>query len=135
MTDDTAPDFDTMSDEDLRAFIKERDGRFPHSRTGRDKLVAAARGDAGVSEEIEAPDADAAPDLAEAVKDLEDVDHTDDATVVSAAPPRPHGSIVNQLQLRFEEMIDFVRPLDGEIDGELGDLLTFIRAKIAARVS
>lgn len=38
--------FDAMSDEDLRAFIAERDAKAPHHKAGRAKLLAAARGNA-----------------------------------------------------------------------------------------
>lgn len=51
-----ADSFDAMDDEALRAFITERDGKPPHHRTGREKLLKAARGDAAASAEIEAED-------------------------------------------------------------------------------
>ncbi len=41
-----APDFDAMSEEELRAYLKERDGKSPHPKTGREKLLIAAKGDA-----------------------------------------------------------------------------------------
>jgi hypothetical protein len=50
----TPTDFDAMSDDDLRALIKARDGRTPHPATSRDKLLAAAGGDKATSAEIEA---------------------------------------------------------------------------------
>jgi hypothetical protein len=37
---------DAMTDEELRAFIQNRDGRAPHPNTGREKLLARAKGDA-----------------------------------------------------------------------------------------
>lgn len=49
---------------------------------------------------------------------------------VSAAPPRPHDSLVSALELRWIELKDFARPLVGEVEGELGELLTFIRSKL-----
>lgn len=36
---------EAMTDDELRAFIAKRDGRQPHPNTGRDKLLAKARGD------------------------------------------------------------------------------------------
>jgi hypothetical protein len=71
---------------------------------------------------------DAALEAAEG--DLEDIDHEHDPGSVGAAPPRPHEMIVSQLRIRFEELINFVRDLEGELDGDLGDLLTFMRSKI-----
>lgn len=41
---DAAPDFDAMSEEQLRAFLKQRDGRAPHPKTGLAKLLASAKG-------------------------------------------------------------------------------------------
>jgi hypothetical protein len=38
-------DFDAMTDAELRAFLKDRDGTAPHHMTGRPKLLAAARGE------------------------------------------------------------------------------------------
>jgi hypothetical protein len=40
-----APDFDAMSDDDLRTFIEKRDGERPHHRTGRETLLRKARGE------------------------------------------------------------------------------------------
>ena len=37
--------FDAMSDDELRAFIEARDDRKPHPATGREKLLAKARGE------------------------------------------------------------------------------------------
>lgn len=36
---------DAMTDEELRAFITQRDGKAPHPNTGHDKLLAKARGE------------------------------------------------------------------------------------------
>lgn len=43
-------DFEKLSDEELRAYITDRDGRAPHSATGREKLLAKAK-DATAKEE------------------------------------------------------------------------------------
>ena len=67
---------------------------------------------------------------AKAEEELEDIDHEADPGSVGAAPPRPHDMIVAQLRIRFDELIDFIRPLEGELEGDLGELLTFIRSKI-----
>lgn len=53
-----------------------------------------------------------------------------DPEAVSAAPPRPHDSLVSALELRWIELKDFARPLVGEVEGELGELLTFVRSKL-----
>jgi len=37
--------FDAMTDDELRAFIEARDDRKPHPATGREKLLAKARGE------------------------------------------------------------------------------------------
>lgn len=37
--------FDDMTDDELRAFITDRDGSAPHHATGRAKLLAKARGE------------------------------------------------------------------------------------------
>lgn len=37
---------DAMTDEELRAFITQRDGKAPHPATGHDKLVSKAKGEA-----------------------------------------------------------------------------------------
>lgn len=42
---EAAPDFDAMSDEELRAFVADKDGRQPHPATSREKLLAKARGE------------------------------------------------------------------------------------------
>lgn len=38
--------FDDMTDDELRGFIADRDGKAPHPNTGREKLLAKAMGDA-----------------------------------------------------------------------------------------
>lgn len=62
--------------------------------------------------------------------DLEDV--LDDATkdVVSRAPARTHEGLVNQLDMKWAELKHFVSTVTGDIDGELGDVLSFVRAKL-----
>lgn len=56
------PDVDAMTDDELREFIKARDGKYPHPATGHDKLLAAAKGDSATATEIEAePPAPPAP--------------------------------------------------------------------------
>ena len=67
------------------------------------------------------PEATAAEPLADAPTNPE---------AVSAAPPRPHDSLVSALELRWIELKDFARPLVGEVEGELGELLTFVRSKL-----
>lgn len=49
---------------------------------------------------------------------------------VSAAPPRPHEQLVSQLEIRWRELVEFVRPLEGDLDGELGIVLRFVRGYI-----
>lgn len=44
--DDDAPDYEALTDEELRAFITDRDGKAPHPNTGRPKLLATAKGSA-----------------------------------------------------------------------------------------
>lgn len=45
-------DFSGLEDADLRAFLKDRDGRSPHPNTSREKLLAQARA-GGISEDEE----------------------------------------------------------------------------------
>lgn len=47
-----ADDFETKSDEQLRAFITDRDGKAPHHNLGRDKLLATARTASGSDEAV-----------------------------------------------------------------------------------
>lgn len=47
---------DARTDEELRELVKEQTGRTPHPATGRDKLLAAARGGPAADEEPEDPD-------------------------------------------------------------------------------
>lgn len=46
-TPDAEPDFDKLTDDELRAYITDRDGRAPHHNTGRAKLLEAAKGNPG----------------------------------------------------------------------------------------
>lgn len=57
-------------------------------------------------------------------------DKPTDPDAVSAAPPRPHQSLIDQLELRWGELLTFVRALDGDVEGPLGEVLTFVRSKI-----
>jgi hypothetical protein len=59
---------------------------------------------------------------------LEDV--PSDPAAVSVAPPRPHESLVAQLELRWGEFKDFVRGLEGEVEGELGAALALARSHL-----
>lgn len=54
-------------------------------------------------------------------------DKPTDVDAVSAAPARPHDSLVSQLELRWAELKYFVSGLEGELDGELGKVLSFVR--------
>lgn len=76
----------------------------------------------------DAADSAALPGAISTVADLEDAPADPDA--VSVAPARPHESLVDQLELRWHELIAFVRPLEGEIEGVLGEVLAFVRSKI-----
>ncbi len=49
---------------------------------------------------------------------------------ISVAPPRPHEGLVAQLELRWHEFKDFVRGLEGEVEGELGAALAFARSHL-----
>ncbi|HIQ17222.1 MAG TPA: hypothetical protein EYH41_04375 [Novosphingobium capsulatum] len=53
-----------------------------------------------------------------------------DPDAISVAPPRPHESLVSQLALRWHEFKDFVRGLEGEVEGELGAALAFARSHL-----
>lgn len=55
-------DFDAMSDDELRVFIKDRDGRSPHPATSRGKLLDAARGDEEAAQEIEREEPETPPE-------------------------------------------------------------------------
>ncbi|MDK4804935.1 MAG: hypothetical protein OC190_00130 [Novosphingobium aromaticivorans] len=59
---------------------------------------------------------------------LEDAPADPDA--ISVAPPRPHEGLVAQLELRWHEFKDFVRGLEGEVEGELGAALAFARSHL-----
>lgn len=80
---------------------------------------------------------DEAPTLGDAIiptkpggADLEDV--LDDATkdVVSRAPARTHDGLINQLDMKWSELKHFVSTVTGDADGELGEVLAFVRAKL-----
>ena len=43
--EDEAPDFDAMTDDELHAYIAKRDDKAAHPNTGREKLLAKARGE------------------------------------------------------------------------------------------
>jgi|GEM_PF-3457280 len=53
-----------------------------------------------------------------------------DPDAVSSPPPRPHQSLVDQLDMRWTEMKEFVRHLEGDVEHELGELLAFVRSKL-----
>lgn len=53
-----------------------------------------------------------------------------DPDAISAAPVRPHEGLVAQLDIRWGELKNFVRDLEGEVEGELGELLQFVRDKL-----
>lgn len=57
-------------------------------------------------------------------------DEPADPEAISVAPPRPHESLVSQLDLRWNEFKDFVRGLEGEIEGELGEALALARSHL-----
>lgn len=52
------------------------------------------------------------------------------ADALSSAPARPHQSLVDQLEMRWNELLDFIRYLEGEVEGDLGEVLTFARSKL-----
>lgn len=86
-------------------------------------VVEPASGDPALSPEQAMVQADAAE-----ITPL--ADKPADPEAVSAAPPRPHQSLVDQLDLRWNELKDFASVLVGEVEGELGDVLTFVRSKL-----
>ncbi|HEX7854453.1 MAG TPA: hypothetical protein VF503_12230 [Sphingobium sp.] len=53
-----------------------------------------------------------------------------DPNAVSAAPARPHDGIIGQFDMLWIEMKNFVSGLHGEVEGELGDVLAFVRSKL-----
>ena len=59
-------------------------------------------------------------------------DVLDDATkdVVSKAPKRAEEGLINQFDLKWSELKHFVSTIQGDIDGELGDILAFVRSKL-----
>ena len=62
------------------------------------------------------------------LSEFDNVDHNDAS--VSAAPPRSHDVLYPALEIRWTELKDFVRTLQGDVDGDLGELLTFVRSKL-----
>ncbi len=113
--DTPAPDqFDAMSDDDLRAFIKDRDGKSPHPRTGRDKLLKSARGDAASSAEIEAPDATDEPTsegeeapAAEVVAQAEEDQPQPEPAPVSS--PAAASAALDAVELRVAELVAYLK--------------------------
>lgn len=82
-----------------------------------------------------APDAAGTPpatvesaDPHEAEEPLHDAPPPEDA--VSAAPARPHDSLVDQLEMRWNELLDFVRTLEGDVEGRLGEVLALARSHL-----
>jgi len=86
-----------------------------------------------IDEGLQESDLDA--DGKQATGVVADADHENDPNTVGAAPPRPHDSLVAQLQIRLEELVDFIRPIEGELEGDLGHMLNFGRFIIAKRQS
>lgn len=82
----------------------------------------------------ESDDAPASPQEQESAEEAEPVDELSDKPAspdaVSAAPPRPHQSIVDQLEIRWFELRDFVSDIEGTVEGDLGDLLQFVRDRL-----
>ncbi len=80
----------------------------------------------------EAPEQDAEaqpePEADLGLSEPDNVDHND--ACVSAAPPRPSDALISQLEIRWIELLDFVRPLQGDLPGELGEVLSFVRSKL-----
>jgi hypothetical protein len=60
--------------------------------------------------------------------DLEDAPA--DAKAISSAPPRPHQALVDSLDLIWNEAKAFVSRLEGQVDGDLGEFLNFVRSKL-----
>lgn len=57
--------------------------------------------------------------------DLEDA--PEDPAAIDAAPPRNHESLVSQFALKWHEIKVFAAHLVGDIDGELGEVLSLAR--------
>lgn len=126
-----ADQYEAMTDDELRAFIKARDGKFPHAKTGREKLLIAVRGDVAASTEIESDPvvegtAQAEP-VAEPVAEAEPPAESEAEPVVEEAEaeakdePAAEPVVVNPavaaaardaVELRVSELINF---LQGEI--------------------
>lgn len=54
-------------------------------------------------------------------------DPAPDAEALSEAPARPHQGLVDQLHIRWHELKDFVRTLEGDVEDELGEVLALAR--------
>lgn len=93
---------------------------------------AAADGAIEAAAEPEAPvvaaEEPAQSEAGEPVDELSDIPPSPDA--VSAAPPRPHQSLVDQLEIRWFELCDFIRDIEGTVEGDLGALLQFVRERL-----
>lgn len=98
------------------------------ARDGGPRKGALAALQAAIDGHPETAAADAA--AAEAPQAVPLQDKPADPDAVSAAPPRLHSSIVDQLELRWGELKNFVRALEGDVEGELADVLAFVRAKL-----
>jgi hypothetical protein len=82
-------------------------------------------------------DAEPAPALGDAIiptkpggADVDDVLDDNTKDVVSKAPARANEGLVNQLDLKWSELKHFVSTVTGDVDGELGDVLAFVRAHL-----
>lgn len=122
---DLAAHLDGLDTDTLNAALELENAREGGARKGAIAALQAAidghpETAASAAETAEQPPADGAP--------LQDKPADPDA--VSAAPPRLHSSLVDQLELRWGELKNFVRALEGDVEGELGDVLTFVRAKL-----
>lgn len=99
-----------------------------NARDGGPRKGALAALQAAIDGHPETAAADAA--AAEVAQAIPLQDKPADPDAVSAAPPRLHSSIVDQLELRWGELKNFVRALEGDVEGELADVLAFVRAKL-----
>lgn len=99
-----------------------------NARDGGPRKGALAALQAAIDGHPETAAADAA--AAEATQAIPLQDKPTDPNAVSAAPPRLHSSIVDQLDLRWGELKNFVRALEGDVEGDLADVLAFVRAKL-----
>lgn len=105
---------------------------------GHPELAAQAAAEVDKTEASESNDSAAAlvptePVLETAITTVADEPLEDapaDPDAISSAPPRPHQSLVDQLDMRWIEMKEFVRHLEGDVEHELGELLAFVRSKL-----